>query len=326
MTPDAWGFSDAERLKSPTGADMRAALLAAEQNCVLSTRQLHGLGLRDGAITTRVRRGTLHRVHRGVYSVVHPAALSIKGRLTAAVLACGDGAVLSHRSAAAWWELLPYEDRAAEVIVPGDGGRKIDAIRAHRTAGLDRRDAWWRSGIPVSSPARTALDVAATMPQRALRRMLRQAQAEGRLAVGQLREAAARAGRHPGARAVLAIVAEGPTPTRSVAEDLLLDLIERARLPRPEVNPRLQLADATLMPDLLWRPSRLVVEVDGLQFHCSPEARLQDGRRQALLEAHGHRVLRVTYEQLTRRPRQTIARIEQALGLARAAPDQVRGL
>lgn len=196
MRPDAWGFSDAERLKSPTGAELRAATLAAEQNCVLSTRQLHGLGLRDGAITTRVRRGTLHRVHRGVYSVVHPAALSIRGRLTAAVLACGDGAVLSHRSAAALWELLPYEDRAAEVIVPGDGGRKIDGIRAYRTAGLDRRDAWWRSGIRVTSPARTALDVAATMPQRALRRMLRQAQAEGRLAVGQLREAAARAGRH----------------------------------------------------------------------------------------------------------------------------------
>lgn len=109
------------------------------------------------------------------------------------------------------------------------------------------------------------------------------------------------------------MIADGPTPTRSVAEDLLLDLIRDAGLPRPDVNPRLTLAGRTVVPDFLWRAQRLVVEVDGAQFHSGAIARRDDARRQALLEAHGYRVLRVTYEQLTRQPAQTFARIAHAL-------------
>jgi hypothetical protein len=294
-------------------AEVQVARLAAEQNTIISTRQLRACGLSSGAITLRTRRGTLHSVYRGVYAVVRPEALTVKGRLTAAVLACGEDAVLSHRAAAAWWELLPWDERDPEVIVRGDRGRKIDGIRPHRTRGLDRRDVWTRERIPITSPARTALDVAAGMTDRALRRMLRQAQAERRLSIRQLRDIHARANTHPGARALLAVIADGPTPTRSVAEDLLLDLIEHAGLPRPEINPRLRLEGETLMPDLLWREHQLVVEVDGAQFHSSRQAREDDMRRQALLEAHGYRVLRITYAQLTQQPRQTIARIARAL-------------
>jgi very-short-patch-repair endonuclease len=299
---------------------MRVARLAAEQNTVVSRAQLRACGLTSDAITVRARRGTLHRVHRGVYSVVHPDALTMKARLTAAVLACGDGAVLSHWAAGAWWQLVAYDEgRPPEVTVPGDGGRKIDAIRAHRSRGLHRRDVWTRERIRITTPARTALDLAAGMPHQALRRMLRQAQAERRLGVGQLRDVHARARGHRGATALLAVIADGPTPTRSVAEDLLLDLLEDAGLPRPQVNPLLTLDGTRLMPDFLWRRHRLVVEVDGAQYHGSAQARREDARRQALLEAHGYRVLRVSYVQLTRHPEQTIARIGQALAFADAA-------
>lgn len=313
MSDRVWVSEGKEGPKRPTPPEMRLARLAAEQNMVVAVSQLHACGLKGRAITLRTRRGTLHRVHRGVYSVVHPDALTLEGRLTAAVVACGPGAILSHFAAGAWWRLVTWDGRIPEVTVPGDGGRRIDAIRVHRTRGLDRRDIWTRAGIHITSPARTALDIAAQMPQQALRRILRQAQAERRLGISQLRQAHARARNHPGAKALLAVIADGPTPTRSVAEDLLLDLVAGSALPRPEVNPRLEFGERTVMPDVLWRRHRLVVEVDGARFHSGAIARRDDARRQALLEAHGYRVLRVTYEQLTRDPEQTIARIAHAL-------------
>ncbi len=292
---------------------MRVAWLAAEQNTIVTTQQLGACGLTSRAITVRTRRGTLHRVYRGVYSVVSPDALTVKGRLTAAVLACGAGASLRHWAAGAWLQLVEWDERNPEVTVSGDGGRKIGGIRVHRTHGLDQRDVWTRESIRVTSPARTALDLAAQMSHRALRRMLRQAQAEGRLGVGQLREVHSRANGHPGATPLLAVIADGPTLTRSVAEDLLLDLLDEAGLPRPEVNPPLQLGGTTLMPDFLWRGHKLVVEVDGAQFHAGRLARENDARKQAILEAHGYRVLRVSYAQLTQHPEQTIARIAHGL-------------
>lgn len=289
------------------------ARLAGEQNTIVTARQLYACGLSSGAITLRTRRGTLHRVHRGVYSVVREDSLTMKARLTAAVLACGDGAVLSHRSAGAWWGLIAFDERHPEVTAPRDGGRAIDGIRARRTRGLDSRDVWRREHIRVTSPARTALDIASDMPRPALRRLLRQAQAEGRLTVNQLHDVVSRANGHHGAGALRAVIADGPAPTRSVAEDLLLDLLDEAALPRPELNPRLALGDTTIMPDFLWREQMLVVEVDGAQFHSSAQARHEDAVRQALLEARGHRVIRVTYHQLVQHPEQTVARIRLAL-------------
>ncbi len=301
------------RMKGATPPDLRVAWIAAEQNGVVSRRQLIACGLTDPAITLRGRRGSLHRVHRGVYSVVGGPALSPKGRLTAAVLACGAGASLTHSGAGAWWSLVELDGRQPEVTVPGGAGRKLPGIRVHRTRGIDRRDVWERERILVTSPARTALDLAGGMAPGALRRLLRQAQADGILSLGQLHDVLTRANGHRGAPALLAAIDDRPTPTRSVAEDVLLDLLDAAGLPRPEVNPKLALAGARLMPDLLWRDRDLVVEVDGLRFHAGIVAREDDARRQAILEAHGYRVLRVSYAQLTRCPEQTIARIARAL-------------
>lgn len=316
MSQEAWRLSNAVGPKGTTPPDMRVARIAAEQNAVVSTRQLEACGLTSRAITLRTRRGTLHRVHRGVYSVVSRDVLTMRGRMTAAVLACGAGAILSHWAAGAWWKLVEWDERDPEVTVPGGGGRKVGGIRVHRTRGLDRRDVWTRENILVTSPARTALDIAAETSHKALRRMLRQAQAEGRLSVGQLRDVHERANGHPGGPALLVVIADGPTPTRSVAEDVLLDLIHQAGLPRPEVNPPLQLGGTTLLPDLLWREHKLVVEIDGAQFHASRQAREDDARKQAILEAHGYRVLRISYAQLTQQPEQTIARITRALATA----------
>ncbi len=97
-------------------ADVLAARVAGDQNGVIATRQLTGCGLNSRAITARVRRAQLHRVYRGIYSVV-AGDLTLKARFTAAALVCGDDAVLSHFAAAAWHGLLRWSDRAVEIIV-----------------------------------------------------------------------------------------------------------------------------------------------------------------------------------------------------------------
>ena len=140
------------------------------------------------------------------------------------------------------------------------------------------------------------------------------------MSIAQLADALARAPHHRGAGAVRAVVADGPTPTHSGAEDVLLDLITAAGLQAPEVNPPLTIDRTPLMPDLLWRDRKLVVEVDGERFHASAIARRDDARRQAPLEARDYRVLRVDPEQLARRPAQTIARIAAALTTAVGRP------
>jgi hypothetical protein len=299
--------------KIATRGDVEVARLAAEQNAVVSTRQLAACGIDSDAVTVRVGRGQLHRVHRGVYAV-GSGLLTLRGELTAAVLACGDGAVLSHRAAAAWWELLPWEPRSPEVIVPGGAGRGLAGIRPRWSRSLDRRDAWRRANILVTSPARTVLDLAAELPRTTLRRMIRQALAEGRVSIGQLAGVLDRAPRHRGAEALRAVLADGYVPTRSELEDLALDLLHEAGIERPDVNPELVLDGRRLRPDLLWRGSRVVVELDGAAWHADPLTRRDDGDKQAILEAHGYRVLRVTWQQLFHRPRQTLARIRAALG------------
>src|SRR5918999_729579 len=109
------------KLASPP-VDRRLAVLAARQHGVVSRRQLHYLGLSDGAIDKRAGKGRLHRVHRGVFTVGH-RLLTREGRFMAAVLACGEGAVLSHASAAVLWGILRNEGASVHVTVPGPGGR-----------------------------------------------------------------------------------------------------------------------------------------------------------------------------------------------------------
>jgi hypothetical protein len=312
----------ADRPEVATPPDLAAARLAGEQNACVTTRQLAALGISAGALTRRVRRGQLHRVHRGVYAVVVRELLTLKGTLTAAALACGAGAVLSDFAAAAWHAMLPWEDgRRPDVIVPRSGGRGVDAVRAHRSTSLDpRRDVWRRDGVLVASPARTVLDLAGRMAPPALRRMVRRSFAEGVVSVRQLHDVLARSPRHRGAPALRALLADGHVPSRSELEDRALDVLARAGLPAPEVNPRLLLDERRIHPDLLWRGAGLAVELDGLAWHHDPLTRRDDADRQAILEAHGLHVLRLSWRQLVDRPGQSVARIRRALAPTAEAP------
>jgi Protein of unknown function (DUF559) len=278
---------------------------------VLSIYELRECGLSDNSVAIRVRNGWLHLLHRGVYAVGHPN-VPLQGRLLAAVKACGSRAVLSHFAAGALHGFVDWDGRYPEVTVIGRATRRHHGIRVHRTSRLEAIDLTRRSGIPVTSAARTLADMAAAMDYLRLRRAVRQAVSLKLVALEDLVEVLQRLGRRRGMRKLARIVATGPAPTRSMLEDVVLDLILGAGFAQPEVNVPLMLGGRRVVPDFRWPEQKLVVEADGRAWHDHKVAREDDAERQALLEAHGERVVRVTWEQALARPAQTIARLRAA--------------
>ena len=298
--------------------DARVARLAAERDGVLSIHQLRRCGLDGDAVATRVRLGRLHRLYRGVYAVGHPG-LTLRGRFRAAVLACGESAVLSHFAAAAFWGFWAWEERLIDVTISGSGTRDLRGVRAHRSRAVER-DVLVRCGMRVTTPARTLLDLAAVLPERALRSLVRRAEAQGAVSIRQILELLARSNGHRGAGKLRAVIAGGSAPTRSDLEDLLLDLLDRAGIERPEINAPLRFGGETIIPDYLWRDRQVAIEADSVTWHDHKLTREHDADKQAQLEAIGLRVLRITFNQITRQPQQTLARIRAALGFNGAQP------
>lgn len=277
---------------------------------MLSLDELRECGLSDQAVGVRVRNGRLHKLHRAVYAVGHRNP-PLEGRLLAAVKACRPRGVLSHYSAAALWGFVAWDDRRPEVTVAGAGTRVHRGLRVHRTKSLPRRDVTRRRGIPVTTPARTLFDLASILDYRSLRRAVRQAQALRRVNVRQLTEVLARLRPRRGAGKLARVVATGAAPTRSELEDVVLDLILDGGLAHPEVNVPIWLDGRCLVPDFRWPRERLIVEADGAAWHDHRLAREDDAERQALLEAHGERIVRVTWPQAVGQPAQTLSRLSR---------------
>jgi very-short-patch-repair endonuclease len=278
--------------------DAALAARAAEQWGVVSTDDLRECGLSRKALEVRLRAGRLHPIHRGVYAVGH-ASLPLEGRFLAATKACGPRAVLSHFSAAVLWGLFTWEERFIEVTAPT--GHRHPGLRTRRTSDLPLDAAVVHRGIPTTTPARTLKDLAATLPDQGLKRAVRQAQTLHLVHSSQITD---------GPRRLRNILATGPAPTRSVLEDVVLDLILKGGLQHPQVNAPLRIGMRTVIPDFRWPTQRLVVEADGAAFHAYTSD--DDAQRQALLEADGERVLRVTWAQAVGRPTQTLARLRAA--------------
>jgi predicted transcriptional regulator of viral defense system len=153
--------------------DPRLADLAARQHAVVTRSQLVALGFRDDAIACRVRAGWLVRVHRGVLAVGRQP-LTLRGRLMAAACSAGEGAVLSHLSAAVLWNLLPERGPRIDVTVSSSARKGGRLVIVHRSA-LPEREVTIQNGIPVTTPARTLLDLAAVVSRRELERTLDEA-------------------------------------------------------------------------------------------------------------------------------------------------------
>jgi very-short-patch-repair endonuclease/predicted transcriptional regulator of viral defense system len=287
--------------------DNRLAIIAAEQWGVVTANDLRACGLTKMAISRRVAAGRLHPLHRGVYAVGH-TNLPLQGRFLAAVKACGPGAVLSHFSAAALWRIVDWDDRHPEVTTTRSARHR--GIRVHRTRTLG--DTTRHHTIPVTTPARTLVDLASLLPYKPLRRASRQARSLRLLSVRQLADAVAKAGRRPGVATLADIVATGIPPTRSELEDAVLDLITGGGLAPPQVNQPIMVDGRRVIPDFRWPEQRLVIEADGAAWHDHRIAREDDTERQAILEASGERVIRVTWDQTIRHRAQTLSRLTAA--------------
>jgi very-short-patch-repair endonuclease len=279
-------------VKKSASPDVAIARTAAGQHGVIATSQLLAAGVGHGTITKRVGEGRIHRLHRGVYAVGH-RGVSIEGRWMAAVLACGTGAALSHRSAAALWALLPAQGGPVDVAVPSHAGRRRRAgIRIHRCPSLGRSSGSIvaHRGIPVTSVLRTIADLKSAVPSWQWWRAVRQAEFLG-LPLGP------------------EVESDG---TRSDLERDFLRLCRRHGLPAPEVNVRV----GRWTVDFLWRRARVVAETDFFGYHRGRAAFRDDRTRELDLRRRGFAVRRFSEEQVNECPAEVAADLRQALGSA----------
>lgn len=287
------------------------AALAARQWGVVSVPQLRALGLTRGEIEHRGEAGRMHRLHRGVYAVGH-AHLGREGRYLAAVLACGPRAVLSYRSAAVWWGLLQYAGVRVDVTSP-HGRHAVTGVARHQARSLAAHDTTTHEGMPITSVARTLLDVAATATRHQLERALAQAERLQLYDGHAIADVLARTNGHRGRKALAAASAREPAFTRSDLESTFLDLATDTSLGPPQTNVVLSAPDhERLEVDCYWPAHRLVAELDGYESHGTRAAFRSDRRRDAALAARGERVLRFTYEDVVAEPATTKRRLEAA--------------
>jgi very-short-patch-repair endonuclease len=289
-----------EALARPHGVVGRAQLLAA--------------GINAGVLDCRVDVGWLRPMHRGVYAV--GPVQSDEAPEMAAVLACGERAVLSHRSAAGLWRLLRKPvDVPVEVIVVARTGRSRPGIRIHRVARLMADEVAALRRIRITTPARTLLDLAACVSTRELEQAIAQAERRYLTSQDKLHALLARYPARPGTPKLRQLLngSANPAFTRSEAEERFLALIRRSGLPAPESNVPLHGYEA----DFLWREERLAVEVDGYEFHGDRDSFEGDRRRDAVLAADGLQVIRITWRQIVAEPEATVVLLAQALALRR---------
>jgi very-short-patch-repair endonuclease len=268
-------------------ADRAVAEIAARQHGVVAYSQCATAGLDKSAVSRRVRAGRLHKVHRGVYAVGH-TALSREGRWMAAVLGCGEGAVVSHRSAAVLWRLLAPRSGPVHISVPRIGGKSTrGGIRLHRSRTLNPATITRRHGIPVTKPARTIADLRGWVSEKELRRAARQANVLG-LALGPETDV----GR-----------------TRSDLELDFLALCRRHGIPKPEVNTKVDGIEA----DFLWRDAKLIVETDSYIYDRGEVASQDDHDRNLKLRLRGYEVLRLSERQIDNEPAAVAEALEERL-------------
>jgi very-short-patch-repair endonuclease len=287
------------------------ASLATSQDGMVARRQLIREEIPRDTIKRWLRCGLLYPRHQGVYGVGH-AALAPRGPQRAALLACGDGAILSHASAAHIWGLLEMEPTPVDITVMGRQCRSRSGIRVHQVSDISEQDVRLRYDLPLTSPARTLIDFGATATRDGLERLVAEARVKGLLRPGELEAAVSRAGRRRGTGRIRALLqAEGePGITRSEGERILRGLIRQARLAQPRSNVRV----AGYEVDFLWEEEKVVVEFDGYRFHGHRRAFEHDRRKDVDLANAGYQVLRFTWRQLTEEPLVVIAAIARALG------------
>jgi very-short-patch-repair endonuclease len=288
---------------------------AAKQHGVMTRTQLLELGLSPAAISRRIETDYLRPVHRGVYLVgpIMPA----RATEMAAVLAGGPKAVLSHLSALHLLGMLRGNPvRPVHVWIQGREREQKPGIRFHFVASLSEDEHTVVDGIPVTSPARTLVDVASMLGSREMEWAVAVAEREGLIGAQELTSLPRRYPRRAGLAMLRTLIEDGREPdfTRSEAERRCIELFRAAGLPRPHTN----VPVGPYELDLFWPDEGLAVEVDGWTYHSSRSQFEGDRKKGTWLRARGIEVIRLTWSQITQDKLATAVQVGQALALARA--------
>ncbi len=275
---------------------------------MVTRRQLRALGMSEAAISRSVQAGRLHLVFRGVYAVGHRSR-NERARLRAASLACGSGAVVSHRSAGALLGLLDKGPVVIDVIAPPSRGRKIDGIRFHRVRAPRRDEVGTVDGIPCTSPSRTLVDLAGTVGDWTLRSAFERAAQRKVLDIPAV-EASMDPGRR-GMKTMRALVQEWRRAAplakkgrlKSPLEAKVLPLLLGRDLPPPLLNAPVAIPNGRIEVDFLWPDHRFVVEADSRAFHSTHVAFERDRWRDRELLRAGYTTYRVTHHEAEKEAR-----------------------
>ena len=287
--------------------EQRIARIAGRQDNVIGRDQLLDTGLGRGAIAHRVMTGAWQRLHWNVY-LVGPAPPTLMARARAAVLSCGAGAVVSHRSAAEMFRLLPESGGEVHVTMAGRHVAPREGVRVHRVAAFGPGEVTKMRGIPVTTVARTICDLAGTEEPRDVEHAYQEALYRQIVTDRALATLLKREPRRKGAPIIRELLRD-PRMTRSQKERALLKLLDQAQLPRPVTNVRLH----DYLVDAYWPAERLVLEFDGWRAHGHRSAFEGNRKRDQVMLAQGLRVLRVTDRQLEGEPVAVAARIAMSL-------------
>jgi Protein of unknown function (DUF559) len=290
--------------------DVAISEVARRQHGNIHVKQLNALGLGKQAIWYRVKQGRLYPVFRGVYSVGRPATTPLE-RASAAVLACGPRGALGHFSGLASWAFARDWPWTPEVSIVGD--RRPPGIVVHRTLHLPRRDIRIQQGIRVTSPARTLLDCAPRLGAKRRKRIVNEALHTPFVSRSQLAEVIERYPTHPGAKLLRPFVDTTDGPTRSGWEDEFPSFCEQFGLPRPQINTIVGGYEV----DAYFEAERLIVELDGYEFHSDRQAFEADRERDAEMLAAGRATVRVTWERIEHRSAREAERLRTILAQRR---------
>ena len=289
----------------------KAWRLASRQYGVVARRQLLELGFTPKAIEHRVATGRLHVVFRGVYAVGRPG-LSREGVWMAAVLACGDAAALSHRSAGELWEISPPYDGPVEITVPPHVARRRAGIAVHRHALLELRAP---RGIPTASPLDTLIGLAHVLGRAASERAVNEAHNRDLIRWDELAAGVEPLSSNvPGVARLRRIVDRATfLLTDSELEVQLLPLAHRVGLGQPETRTWV----LGFRADFWWPAPRLAVEADSLRFHRTPLQQTRDRRRDQVWTAAGITVLRFTHWQVVNERNHVVETLRKVAGRLR---------
>jgi very-short-patch-repair endonuclease len=295
---------------------------ARNQHGVVSRDQLLAIGYKRHAIDHRIRTGRLYPLHRAIYAVGRPHVTE-HGHWMAAVLACGNGAIISHSSAAALWR-IGLEDRdIVELSLPSPFQRRRPGLRIHRRPALQPRDVTREYGIPVTTPVQTLVDMSLRLDRAGVERMINEADKYNLTHPPQLREALnARAG-EPGAAKLRHILDRRTFRlTKEELERRFLPLAPKAGLGIPLTGQFVNEFEV----DFYWPDIGLVVETDGLRYHRTPAEQARDRLRDQAHTAAGLTPLRFTHEQVRYEPEHVLATLRATAHMlvARAAQTESR--